>query len=59
MSKHHPAQQYSRTALHIATEKGHLEVVRLLLEYGANKEIINFVGAVRFPCGLSSAAVCD
>jgi ankyrin repeat protein len=27
---------YYYTALHIAAEKGHLEIVKLLLEHGAN-----------------------
>ncbi len=41
-----PALQYGRTPLYLAAEFVHLEVVRLLLDQGANKEASNSVGGV-------------
>ncbi len=37
------------TPLFVAAQNGHLEVVRLLLDKGANMEAANNVGAVRLP----------
>jgi hypothetical protein len=38
-----PGRQDRRTALHLAAEKGHLEVVRCLLQCGANVSAVNQV----------------
>ncbi len=42
-------QQDGRTPLHMAAQNGQLEVVRLLLGEGANKEAAEKVGAMWLP----------
>ncbi len=40
------APQCEGTPLHLASNHGHLEVVRVLLDHGANKDATDEVGAV-------------
>ncbi len=48
----HRALQDGITPLSIAVQNNHLEVVRLLLGHGANKQATLKVGAERLPLGL-------
>ncbi len=47
-----PELQEKRTLLHVAARNGNLEVVRLLLDQGANKEAADQVGLVRAAASL-------
>jgi ankyrin repeat protein len=53
-----PTAQSGRTALHLAVQKGHYDVVRLLLRRGASTELRNLVSKGTLCCGVCMLQVC-